>query len=56
MRWKASNPAIFVIDGKLVSVEVENFEPIAEDDSELDLAQEIEDYPELKASLQKIFG
>ncbi len=34
-------------------MEVENFEPVAEDDPELDLAQEIEDYPELKASLQK---
>jgi hypothetical protein len=44
---------LFVIEGKLVSVEVENFEPIGEDDRDLDLAQEIEDYPELKASLQR---
>ncbi|MCZ8516100.1 hypothetical protein O9H85_27600 [Paenibacillus filicis] len=44
---------LFVIEGKLVSVEVENFDPDAEDDSDLDLAQEIEDYPELKASLQR---
>jgi hypothetical protein len=42
---------LFVIEGKLVSVEVENFEPVEEDDLELDLAQEIENYPELKASL-----
>lgn len=40
----------FVIEGKLVSVEVENFEPIAEDGSEMDLAQEIEDYPEFDRS------
>jgi hypothetical protein len=32
---------------------VENFEPIEEDDRDLDLAQEIEEYPELKASLQR---
>ncbi|CAH0121084.1 hypothetical protein PAE9249_03610 [Paenibacillus sp. CECT 9249] len=43
---------LFVIDGKLVSVEVENFDPAMGDDGKMDLAQEIEDYPELKASLQ----
>lgn len=43
---------LFVIDGKLVSVEVENFESAMDDEGNVDLAQEIEDYPELKASLQ----
>lgn len=44
---------LFVVKGKLVSVEVENFISNEEDDSELDLAQEIEMYPELEASLQR---
>ncbi|MGG1597473.1 hypothetical protein [Paenibacillus naphthalenovorans] len=43
---------LFMIDGKLVSVEVENFDPAMGDDEKVDLAQEIEDDPELKASLQ----
>lgn len=43
---------LFVVDGKLVSIEVENFDPIVSDEERLDLAQEIEDYPELKVSLQ----
>ncbi|GIO91542.1 hypothetical protein [Paenibacillus lactis] len=43
---------LFMIAGKLVSVEVENFDPAMGDDEKVDLAQEIEDYPELKASLQ----
>ncbi|WP_373233406.1 hypothetical protein [Cohnella sp.] len=45
--------SLFVCNGKLVSVEVESFESFNEDDSETDLAQEIEEYPELKASLQR---
>ncbi|HUC91245.1 MAG TPA: hypothetical protein VMS09_04345 [Paenibacillus sp.] len=44
---------LFVVKGKLVSVGVENFISNEEDDSELDLAQEIEMYPELEASLQR---
>jgi hypothetical protein len=44
---------LFVIEGKLVSVEVEDFDPVEEDVLETDLAQEIEDDPELKASLQR---
>lgn len=43
---------LFVVDGKLLSIEVENFDPVMGDEGKLDLAQEIEDYPELKASLQ----
>lgn len=43
---------LFVVDGKLVSIEVENFDSVLGDEGKLDLAQEIEDYPELKASLQ----
>lgn len=43
---------LFVLDGKLVSIEVENFETLKDDDGKLDLAQEIENDPELKASLQ----
>jgi hypothetical protein len=43
---------LFVVDGKLVSIEVENFDSFLGDEGKLDLAQEIEDYPELKASLQ----
>ncbi|WP_127585454.1 hypothetical protein [Paenibacillus koleovorans] len=45
--------SLFVIDGKLVSVEIENFESVNENVPESDPAQEIEEYPELKASLQR---
>ncbi|MFM1655667.1 hypothetical protein ACI7RC_26740 [Brevibacillus sp. B_LB10_24] len=44
---------LFTINGKLVSVEVENFEIQLENDQELDIAQEIENDPELKASLTR---
>jgi len=37
----------------LVSVEVENSDPFKGEDCKLDLAREIENEPELKASLQK---
>lgn len=44
---------VFVINGKLFSVEVENDnEEIMEDASD-NLAKEIEEYPELKASLSR---
>jgi hypothetical protein len=44
---------VFVINGKLVSIEVENTEITEENHSGKDLAQEIEEYPELKASLSR---
>ncbi|MCI3923502.1 hypothetical protein MO973_25070 [Paenibacillus sp. TRM 82003] len=44
---------LFVVEGKLVSVEVESFDEVEEVGLETDLAQEIEEYPELKASLQR---
>ncbi|MBD2868892.1 hypothetical protein [Paenibacillus arenilitoris] len=53
LAFEGKKSSLFVFDGKLVSVEVENFESFNEDDSETDLAQEIEEYPELKASLQR---
>lgn len=47
------NEAMFVSDGKLFSLEVH---PTASTSEESDnLAQEIEDYPELKESLQRFF-
>lgn len=50
---KGKQSGLFVINGKLVSVEVENFETNEEDIQDIDLAEEIEEYPELKASLQR---
>lgn len=45
---------VFVVDGKLVSIEVENNDLSSHNDSVLeDLSQEIEDYPELKESLSR---
>jgi hypothetical protein len=46
---------LFIIDGKAISVELENFDAYAAEDEHVDLAQEIEEYPELKvkASLQR---
>lgn len=50
---EGKNSGVFVINGKIVSIEVENIEPIDEIIQEIDVAQEIDDYPELKASLQR---
>lgn len=50
---KGKQSGLFVINGKLVSVEVENFETNEEDLQDIDLAEEIEEYPELKTSLQR---
>lgn len=44
---------VFVMNGKLVSVEVEGDSESIEDAMESDLAKEIEEYPELKASLTR---
>jgi hypothetical protein len=45
----------FVLDGKLFSIQVENFGTTEESiiDQNIDIEQEIEEYPELKASLQR---
>ena len=44
----------FVVDGKLVSIEVENNDLSSQNDSTLEnLSQEIEEYPELKESLSR---
>jgi hypothetical protein len=42
-------PGVFVMNGKLVSIEVENMDV----NHEKNLAEEIEEYPELKDSLEK---
>lgn len=45
---------VFVVDGKLISIEVENNDPSSQNDSTPeDLSQEIEEYPELKESLSR---
>ncbi|MCM3568960.1 hypothetical protein [Neobacillus mesonae] len=45
---------VFVLDGKVVSIEVENNDSSSHNDSVIeDLSQEIEDYPELKESLSR---
>lgn len=44
---------VFVMNGKLVSVEVEGDSESIEAAMESDLAKEIEEYPELKASLTR---
>lgn len=45
---------VFVIDGKLVSIEVESNDLSSQNDSAIeDLSQEIEGYPELKESLSR---
>lgn len=45
---------VFVVDGKLVSIEVENNDTVLSGDSQQDdLSQEIEEYPELKNSLSR---
>ena len=45
---------VFVLDGKLISIEVENNDLSSKDDLALeDLSQEIEEYPELKESLSR---
>jgi hypothetical protein len=45
----------FVLDGKLFSIQVENFGTTEEStiDPNIDIEREIEEYPELKASLQR---
>lgn len=43
--------AMFVLDGKLVSIEME--EGVSDHEGTKDLAQEIEEYPELKESLNR---
>ncbi|GAE26679.1 hypothetical protein JCM9140_2765 [Halalkalibacter wakoensis JCM 9140] len=44
---------VFVLNGKLVSVEVEGESERIDHALDSDLAQEIEEYPELKASLTR---
>lgn len=44
---------VFVMNGKLVSIEVEGNVERIEHALDTDLAQEIEEYPELKASLTR---
>ncbi len=45
---------VFVVDGKLVSIEVENNDSDSYNDLSVeDLSQEIEGYPELKESLSR---
>lgn len=44
---------VFVIDGKLVSIEVENNEITFRNNDLKDLSQEIDEYPELKESLSR---
>jgi hypothetical protein len=44
---------MFVINDRLVSVEVENLEDDIENNQYKDLSKEIESYPELKASLTR---
>jgi hypothetical protein len=44
---------VFILNNKLVSVEVENTETTDENDSYKDLAQEIDEYSELKESLSR---
>ncbi|MFD2760779.1 hypothetical protein [Lentibacillus juripiscarius] len=45
------NSAMFVVDGKLISLEAHD-SPSKDEDPD-NLAQEIEEYPELKKSLQR---
>ncbi|RYG72254.1 hypothetical protein EU245_11235 [Lentibacillus lipolyticus] len=47
------NSAMFVVDGKLISLEAHDTPSLDEDPD--NLAQEIEEYPELKKSLQRFF-
>ena len=44
---------VFVIDGKLVSIEVENNEITFRNNDLKDLSQQIDEYPELKESLSR---
>ena len=44
---------VFMINGKLVSIEIENNDQSIVNVLEDDLAQEIEEYPELKESLTR---
>jgi len=44
---------VFVIDGKLVSIEVENNGSTFQNDDLKDVSQEIDEYPELKESLSR---
>ncbi|MCR1836069.1 hypothetical protein NSA56_17165 [Oceanobacillus caeni] len=45
---------VFVVDGKLISIEIENNDLSSQDDlGKEDLSQEIEEYPELKESLTR---
>jgi hypothetical protein len=44
---------VFVLNGKLVSVEIEGDSERIDHALDSDLAQEIEEYPELKASLAR---
>jgi hypothetical protein len=45
----------FVLDGKLFSIQVENFGTTEEliNNQNIDIEREVEEYPELKASLQR---
>lgn len=45
---------VFIVDGKLISIEVDNNDIGLQNESALeDLSQEIEEYPELKESLSR---
>lgn len=44
---------VFMINGKLVSIEIENNDQSLANELEDNLAQEIEEYPELKESLTR---
>ncbi|MBM4764713.1 hypothetical protein [Bacillus sp. B15-48] len=45
---------VFVVDGKLISIEIENHDSRSHNESVYkDLSQEIEEYPELKESLSR---
>ncbi|OLO42399.1 hypothetical protein BTR23_04045 [Alkalihalophilus pseudofirmus] len=51
---KGRQSGAFVIDGKLVSIEIENDNTVSPNDLvNEDIAQEIEEYPELKESLSR---
>lgn len=50
---KGRKTGVFVINGKLVSIEVENNDPASISGLEKDSSQKIDEYPELKASLSR---
>lgn len=50
---KGRKSGVFVINGELISIEVENNETVPASGLETNLAQEIDEYPKLKASLSR---